>query len=83
MEAREECGSNSQNLGVELRGSGHGRGPRQKNHPLCCLRMENSSDQSAAMGVQVKEQEMKPKHEPNTGTISASNLYSCAALYTE
>lgn len=44
VEAREECGSDCQNLSVELRGSGHGRGPRQKNHSLCGLRMKNNSD---------------------------------------
>lgn len=34
MEPWEESRSDSQNLGVELRGPGHGRGPRQKNHSL-------------------------------------------------
>lgn len=38
MEAREECRSDSQNLGVELTGSGHCRSPRQKNDSLCSLR---------------------------------------------
>lgn len=40
MKSREEQGSHGQNLCVELRGSGHGRGPRQKDHPLCSLRTE-------------------------------------------
>lgn len=40
VKAREQGGSHSQNLGVELGGSGHGRGPREENHSLCCLRIE-------------------------------------------
>lgn len=37
MEAWEKRGANRQNLWVEFRGAGHGRGPRQQNHPLSCL----------------------------------------------
>lgn len=39
MEAREERRPDRQDLGVELRGSGHGRSPGQENHSLCSLRM--------------------------------------------
>lgn len=49
VEAREEGGSHGQNLGVELRGSGHGWRPREKDHSLCCLRTETHSDHSAAV----------------------------------
>ena len=37
MEAWEKRGANRLNLWVEFRGAGHGRGPRQQNHPLSCL----------------------------------------------
>ncbi len=80
MEAREEVWSDSQNLGVELRGSWHGRGPGQENHSLCSLRMENNSDQSAATEVTATEQEMKPNHEPNATMFSAFSQYACTIL---
>ena len=33
MEAGEESGPDCQHLGIELGGSGHGRGPGQQDHP--------------------------------------------------
>lgn len=43
VKAREEGGSHGQDLGVELRGPGHGRGPREKDHSLCCLRTQSTT----------------------------------------